>query len=120
MAYSQSELGRRFKNGATSGSASNLEIKEHEWGGVMLVAYGHAVYAYRSPEGYILVFRGWYNKENERHHAGGNNKCQFRRLGLSSMADEVIEGTDKEAAPKRRSFDPREWDQIKAGRTPIV
>jgi len=110
MAYSQSKLGRRFKNGATSGSASNLEIKEHEWGGTMLVAYGHAVYAYRFPKGYILTFKGWYATDNTRRHSGGNNKSQFSRLGLTSMADEVIEGMDKDAAPKTRDFDPRDWD----------
>jgi len=102
---SQSELGRRFESGATSGTASNVEIQEAPNGGTVLVGYGHAVYAYRSPGGHITVYRGWTNRNNTRRHSGSmSTKCQYTALGLGSAADDVVEGDGTDAAPKSIGF----------------
>ena len=57
----QSELVNRFYNGAESGVASNMEIAQLNSGATVLKGYGHAVYAYRPPEGRfgVVCFAGW-------------------------------------------------------------
>jgi len=118
MSYSYTELGRRWREDSTRGSASRVRVEEHEWGGTMLVAYGHAVYGYRFPDGFTIGFRGWYNPDNERHHSGGCNKQQMRNLGLLNNVDAVVEGTEKEAAPRNLSFEPYEWEHLKPDNQP--
>ena len=61
MSYNQHELGRRFQRGETTGTASNMKIHETDQGGTILVGYGHAVYALRTAEGFIVTFAGWAN-----------------------------------------------------------
>jgi len=109
MAYSQSELGARFRNGATTGTASNVEIRELENGGTVLVGYGHAVYAYRSPSGHITSYLGWANSDNTRPHSGSASTVQqFGQLKIRSRkhVDEKVTGESIDAAPKARSFSP--------------
>ena len=111
MGYSQRELAQRFKDGASNIEASNVTVEEHDWGGTMLVGYGHAVYAYRFPNGFIITFRGWYKGCGEGRRSGSQStKQQFTKMGLTNMADEVIEDTN--TAPSKHGFDPREWDGI--------
>lgn len=61
MAYSHQEVRSRFERGETTGKGHNMHIEQHnDW--TLLVGYGHAVYAARSPEGRIVTFLGWKNK----------------------------------------------------------
>lgn len=108
---SQSTLGSRFLSGKL-GAASNVHIEEHEWGGTMLVGYGHAVYAYRFENGFVIAFMGWYEKENTRRHAGSpSTKTQYGKLGLRT-ADHKVMGTGEDAAPKLDEFHPGEWELV--------
>lgn len=109
MVVSQKRLGRAFRNGETNGKASNVEIRELENGGTVLVGYGHAVYAYRDPLGNVTAYMGWADQENTRTHAGTmSTKCQYTALGLrvDSKVDERVEGTGTDAAPKEVTFEP--------------
>jgi hypothetical protein len=58
---SQSELADRFYDNCESGVASNMEIATFSGGGVAVVGYAHAVYAYRPPDDRFdpVVFVGW-------------------------------------------------------------
>jgi len=109
MAHSQSTLGRKFRDGDKTGTASNVKIHETDDGGTVLVGYGHAVYAYRSPSGHITAYMGWTNRSNTRRQSGSiSTKQQYGQLGLRSdvYVDEHIEGEDTDAAPKRHRFTP--------------
>ena len=60
MAYSQRELGERFKNGETSGTASNVTIRDYNEDFTALIGYGHACYAIRDKRtGEVFSFMGW-------------------------------------------------------------
>lgn len=111
MGYSQTVLGQRFFDGKT-GRASNLKVVEDEYGGLMVVGFGHAVYAYRFPDGTTLGFLGWYNEDNERKHAGSQaTKAQYGALRLRSTVDFTVEGWMKKAAPKKYTFNPERWSK---------
>lgn len=59
---SQKDVAVAFGKGELFGKASNFEIECFEHKGnmwTMLVGYGHACYALRSPEGHITFFSGW-------------------------------------------------------------
>lgn len=58
---SQEELVDRFYDGKFYGVASNMEISRPTGGGVCVVGYRHAVYAYRPPDDRFkpVVFIGW-------------------------------------------------------------
>lgn len=103
---SQTQLAEQFRTGETSGAASNVAIQEASDGGTLLVGYGHAVYAYRSPEGRITAFEGWtYSGNPIRPNAGSTStKTQFSKMELREMADKVVKGTDPEHVPKVRDF----------------
>lgn len=82
MAYSQSELGKRFFDGATSGSASNVKIVETD-DETLLVGYGHAVYAERDKQtGRVTYYKGWYGRSQ-------STSSQISKMRLSSKADKV-------------------------------
>ena len=58
---SQANLARSFENGATSGSASSVEIREIAGGHAIVdTRCAGAVYAFRYPSGKIVAFEGWY------------------------------------------------------------
>lgn len=60
MSYSQTQLGRRFFNGAVTGKSSNVELVETDEE-VLVVGYGHAVYAARDKDtGETTYYSGWY------------------------------------------------------------
>ena len=108
---SQYVLGYRFFMGG-GGSAPNVDIVEDEYGGAMLVGCGHAVYAYRFPNGTTLGFMGWANPENVRELAGSNTtRHHYRKLAVEPKASFIIEGTGEQAAPKRDGFDPERWSR---------
>jgi hypothetical protein len=74
---SQDNLGRSFENGATSGRASNVEIREAEGGYALVDTRGKgAVLAYRYPSGHIVAFEGWYGYTV-------STSCMMTKLGLS-------------------------------------
>ena len=105
MALSQAKLAQRFESGHTTGSASNVTIQEAQDGSTLLVGYGHAVYAERTPSGLITVFEGWANSDNTRNNAGTQStKCQFSKMGLTTMADTIESGDSIKSAPKVHSF----------------
>lgn len=58
---SQKELVDRFYDGHEHGVASNMEMATTTGGGVAVVGYRHAVYAYRPPDDRFgpVVFVGW-------------------------------------------------------------
>lgn len=96
MGYSQTELGRRFRNGET-GTASNLKVKEDGDGGLKLVGYGHALYAYRYPDGHTIYFSGWYDRSQ-------TTKCHLTKTGVKTKHDQSVDKREKAA-----SFDPSEY-----------
>lgn len=109
---SHTALGHRFFMGTTSDSASNVEIIKDEFDGAMLVGYGHAVYAYRFPDGTTLGFMGWSDPENVRQHAGSKTTVQhYRKLRIEVESEFLVEGTGQNAAPKRTGFDPERWSR---------
>ena len=115
MSYNQHELGRRFLRGETSGTASNMKIHETDQGGAILVGYGHAVYALRTAEGFIVAFAGWANSSNTRSQAGSNTtKCHFSKAGLTSEknVDVILNGTGIDDAPKKVGFDSRKYEDL--------
>lgn len=57
--YSQNELVRRFARGATTGTASNMEIRELDDGTTQIIGYSWAVYSERDERGEITLFDGW-------------------------------------------------------------
>lgn len=71
MTVSNQELVDRFHNGEESGVAANMEIAQMPGGGVAVIGYGHAVYAYRPPDERFVpvVFTGWRDasKSSRRH-----------------------------------------------------
>ena len=115
MSYNQHELGRRFLRGETSGTASNMKIHETDQGGTILVGYGHAVYALRTAEGFIVTFAGWANSSNSRSQAGSHTtKCHFSTAGLTSEknVDVILNGPGIIDAPKKVGFDSREYEDL--------
>lgn len=70
----QRELGRLFRQGATSGSASNVEIQDAE-NTTRLVGYGHAVYAIRFKSTGKVVGFGWRGYSM-------STSCQLTKLGI--------------------------------------
>jgi len=108
---SQNIVANRFAQGRT-GTASNVKVVEHEWGCLMLVGYGHAIYAYRFPSGFIITFKGWYRTGGAGSRSGSQStKTQFGKMGLTSMADEVV--TNNDVAPSKSNFEPHEWEYLK-------
>jgi len=104
MPHSQKELGQMFRNGATSGTASNVEIHDLGDGATALVGYGHAVYACRLSDGTVISYLGWANRDNTRPNAGSmSTKQQFSKLGLRGGV-EKRGGEGIDAAPKIRGF----------------
>lgn len=77
MAYAQAELGHRFRQGAESGKASNVEIQD--FGDyTALVGYEWAVYAVRNKEsGKVIYFKGWYGYSQ-------STSCQISKLRLQN------------------------------------
>ena len=115
MSYNQHDLGRRFLRGETSGTASNMKIHETDQGGTILVGYGHAVYALRTAEGFIVTFAGWANSSNARSQAGSHTtKCHFSTAGLTSEknVDVILNGPGIIDAPKKVGFDSREYEDL--------
>jgi hypothetical protein len=115
MSYNQHELGRRFQRGETTGTASNMKIHETDQGGTILVGYGHAVYALRTAEGFIVTFAGWANSSNARSQAGSHTtKCHFSTAGLTSEknVDVILNGPGIIDAPKKVGFNSRKYEDL--------
>ena len=115
MSYNQQDLGRRFRRGETSGTASNMKIHETDQGGTILVGYGHAVYALRTAEGFIVTFGGWANSKNGRPNAGSvSTKQQFGRAELLSKknVDVILDGVNRSDAPKKIGFNSRKYEDL--------
>jgi hypothetical protein len=96
MGYSQTALGRRFRDGKT-GTASNMKVKEDNEGGLKMVGYGHALYAYRYPDGHIIYFSDWYGRSQ-------STNCQLTKTGVKTTHDQSVDKREKAA-----SFDPSEY-----------
>lgn len=74
---SQDNLARSFENGATSGRASSVEIRDIEGGHALVDTRGKgAVLAYRYPSGHIVAFEGWYG-------FSPSTSCMMTKMGLS-------------------------------------
>jgi len=74
---SQANLARSFENGATSGKASSVEIREIEGGHAIVDTRGKgAVLAYRYPSGQVVAFEGWYDYSP-------STSCMMTKMGLS-------------------------------------
>lgn len=82
MRYDQTELGEQFRNGETSGYASNVHIADFPvLGETALVGYGHAVYATRDKKtGHVVAYDGWRSKSR-------SSAAAMTKLGLKG-ADE--------------------------------
>jgi hypothetical protein len=91
MSFNQSEVGRRFRNGKTSGKASNVEIKNYD-DFTALVGYGWAVYAVRNKQtGDVIYFSGWDGYSQ-------STTCQLNKLKLRERNKE-----DVSASPQTRT-----------------
>ncbi len=129
MPVAQRTLADRFARGETTGTASNMRIHEDgDW--TLLVGYGHAVYAARSPDGRIYVFDGWAMRKTRRWAGSQSTKGQMSQLRhiadvkiAYDMADTAAERSYKDsadvvsdlidvAAPKTRSFDDEAIEEI--------
>lgn len=93
---SNQRLVNRFFDGAESGAASRISIGTTYSGGVYILGYGHAVYAYRPPDNRYdpVVFTGW----------KGASKSTTRHIGMiESVATHTADGrpgvTDVENDP---------------------
>lgn len=95
MSYNQSELGRRFRDGATSGTASNTRIEDFpDLGLTSMIGYGHAVYATRDKEtGHITTY-GWYGYSPSTSN-------QYSKMGLRFHADELCDEQKKRGTLRR-------------------
>lgn len=112
------EIVSAFFSGADSGVAANMSIGTTADGGTFLMAYGHAVYAYRPPDGRFspVLFTGWKGASHStnqhlslmvdktKEHAPG-------RPGTSDVAGDPdknvlygISGDDKDYSTSQRSF----------------
>lgn len=73
---SQTQLGEMFRNGATTGAASNVHIADRD-GYTALIGYGWACYATRDKAtGEVTYYKGWYGYSP-------STSCQLSKLGLS-------------------------------------
>lgn len=79
---SQSNLANRFRDGATSGRASNVQIVELCGGWTALVGYGWAAYAVRTNDGTIHYYKGWYGYSP-------STSCQLTAMSLEGTADVI-------------------------------
>jgi len=71
---SQRNLGRMFKRGETSGTASNVEIRD--FGNfTAIVGYGHAVYAVRVKDTGEVIGFGWDGYSR-------STSCQLTKMGI--------------------------------------
>jgi hypothetical protein len=107
MGYSQTELGRRFRNGKT-GTASNVEVKEDNQGELKMVGYGHALYAYRYPDGYTIFFGGWHGRSQSTNQ-------QLSKTGISTNYDKAVAKRVKSAG-----FDPSKYREQGQKEQPIL
>lgn len=103
MAYSQHDLARRFKNGETTGTASNMKIVELRDGSTALVGYGHAVYALRKPDGHITVYAGWYMRNASRWAGSQSTKSQFSQF--RSIGDKTVAYSSASTSAERQMQD---------------
>jgi len=91
LMYSQKELVRRYFDGAETGVASNMEIAVTVGDGVVIQGYGHAVYAYRPPDGRFgpVCFTGWYgaSKSTDQHLGMIEPECEDGLDGRPGMGD---------------------------------
>ena len=95
---SQATLAQKFKNGDTSGQASNVSIVRLVGGWTALVGYGWAVYAVRVNNGNIHVYPGWRDYSM-------STACQFTRMGLMDMADVLHDsGNESDRRPTVAEF----------------
>jgi len=83
---SQSELGRQFHNGATSGKASNVEIHHlPKHGDAAVIGYDHAVYATRDvATGHTIYYSGWYGYSV-------STSSQITKMRLEENADTIVD-----------------------------
>jgi len=58
---SNNELVEAFYSGYSSGVANNMSLDEMPGSGIVVIGYGHAIYAYRPPDDRYspVVFTGW-------------------------------------------------------------
>jgi hypothetical protein len=112
------ELVDRFFDGAVSGAASRMSIGTTYDGGVYILGYGHAVYAYRPPDGRFgpVVFDGWKgaSKTTTQHISLIERHADHSANGRPGVTDveqdpdlEVllsISGDDKNYSTSQRSF----------------
>lgn len=80
---SQKELAREFANGGRHGRASNVRIHDVAGGYTLLVGYGHAVYAARASDGYIVAYRDW-------HGYSPTTSSQMTKMGVSHPEDTSV------------------------------
>lgn len=114
----QQDLVDAFFNGAESGTASNMSIGTTYAGGVYILGYGHAVYAYRPPDGRFdpVVFTGWKGASHstDQHIGLMDDKAGMNLDGRPGVSDvehdpdiEVlasISGNDKDYSSSQRSY----------------
>lgn len=122
MSYSHADVKRRFERGETTGKGHNMAIVQHN-DYTLLVGYGHAVYAVRTPRGRIVRFDGWKNQavsgrnyRDSRSFAGSTSTKQHPvpsgdvrvayRGGHTYLEDQlrekadIVTGVDRYAAPQ--------------------
>lgn len=111
---SQANLARSFENGATSGRASSVEIREVEGGHALVDTRGKgAVLAFRYPSGHVVAFEGWYG-----HSV--STSCMMTKMGLSHKCrhddDRVYRAnaTSADAPTLRSSALSRSWGRATA------
>ena len=115
---SNMELVQSFFSGAESGKAANMSIGETDAGGHFIMGYGHAIYAYRPPDGRFkpAVFVGWVGASTSTTQHIGLMKDEDAhalqgRPGTSDVQGdpdldvlESISSNDKDYSTNQRSF----------------
>lgn len=108
----------RFFDGRTHGVAANMSIGKTDAGGTFLMGYGHAVYAYRPPDGRFdpVLFTGWRgaSASTTQHIALCHDRTDIHIDGRPGTSDvsgdpdlDVLRGissNDKDYSKNQRSF----------------
>lgn len=102
---SQNDLAQQWRNGATSGQASNVEIIEIPGQITLLVAFDTCVLGVRYSSGFTVSYAGWYQEGVSKQSGSPAIKNIFSRMNLWQC--ETIIATDMSDDPRAIPGDKR-------------
>lgn len=102
---SQNDLAQQWRNGATSGHASNMEIVELPGQITTLVAFDTCVLAVRYTSGTTHAYAGWYQEGVSKKSGSPAVKNMFSRMNLWQC--DTVFATDMSDDPRAIPGDKR-------------